>query len=432
MSAATTAKDQQLRGLIQQTERTIAAGQIAEARRMLASLEAAYPGHPLVLNVMGGLEMHSGNVAAARELIERATRADPRNPSLWINLASIHARAGATDAELAALEHALAIEPRHLAALLNKANALDRSGRTRAAATVYRNALKTIPPGTELPASMREAIEHATRAVAQNDSELERFLETRLGSVREQHPDADPSRFDHCIDALLGKRHIFTPEPTFLHFPKLPALEFYPRETFPWLDEFEAATAQIREEFERVFAQDSDSLEPYVAYPEGVPLDQWAKLNHSRAWSVFYLWREGHALPSHLERCPLTAQLLSKAPMVDVADHGPTAFFSILDAKAHIPAHTGVTNTRLTVHLPLVIPDGCRFRVGSDTREWRLNEAWIFDDTIEHEAWNDSAVPRAVLIFDVWNPFLSPAERDLVRAAVEGVRSFYKTGQTEG
>ena len=163
-----------------------------------------------------------------------------------------------------------------------------------------------------------------------------------------------------------------------------------------------------------MFAEDAASLEPYVAYPQGVPLDQWAELNHSRRWSVFYLWRDGKPVADHLRRCPRTAQLLAQLPLLDIAGYAPTVFFSILDAKSHIPAHTGVTNTRVIVHLPLIVPPACRFRVGSTTREWRPGEAWVFDDTIEHEAWNDSDVPRAILIFDVWNPYLTAAERDLV------------------
>ena len=99
--------------------------------------------------------------------------------------------------------------------------------------------------------------------------------------------------------------------------------------------------------------------------------------------------------------------------------------FSILDAGTVIPPHTGVTNTRLTVHLPLIIPPNCAFRVGSETREWIPGKAWVFDDTIEHEAWNRSDMPRAVLIFDIWNPYLSEAERDLIRAATEVFGTYY-------
>ena len=66
------------------------------------------------------------------------------------------------------------------------------------------------------------------------------------------------------------------------------------------------------------------------------------------------------------------------------------------------------------MHLPLIVPPGCGFRVGGETREWREGEAFAFDDTIEHEAWNDSDQLRAVLIFDVWNPHLTELERNLL------------------
>jgi aspartyl/asparaginyl beta-hydroxylase (cupin superfamily) len=109
---------------------------------------------------------------------------------------------------------------------------------------------------------------------------------------------------------------------------------------------------------------------------------------------------------------------------VDIAGVGPSCMFSILSPQTRIPPHTGVTNTRLVVHLPLVIPPGCGFRVGSETREWKEGEAWVFDDTIEHEAWNQSEVPRAILIFDTWYPYLTPAERDLVRVTVAAVQEY--------
>jgi aspartyl/asparaginyl beta-hydroxylase (cupin superfamily) len=232
-------------------------------------------------------------------------------------------------------------------------------------------------------------------------------------------------RFDHCLDILLGKRRPYLPQPTFMYFPHLPAYEYYPRDLFEWLAEAEAAAPAIRAEFERVFAEDQDRLEPYVAYPDGVPLDQWKELNHSRRWSAFYLSREGKPFPEHEARCPQTMAMLAKVPRVDIRNHGPTAFFSILDAKCHIPAHTGATNTRLTVHLPLVLPGQCTFRVGSERREWRDGEAWVFDDTVEHEAWNESDAPRAILIFDVWNPYLTPSERALVTETTTAVEDFY-------
>lgn len=63
----------------------------------------------------------------------------------------------------------------------------------------------------------------------------------------------------------------------------------------------------------------------------------------------------------------------------------------------------------------MIVPDRCAFRVGGETREWRVGEAFVFDDTIEHEAWNDSDSIRAVLIIDVWNPYLTEVERTMLR-----------------
>jgi aspartyl/asparaginyl beta-hydroxylase (cupin superfamily) len=101
--------------------------------------------------------------------------------------------------------------------------------------------------------------------------------------------------------------------------------------------------------------------------------------------------------------------------------------FSILDARTRIPAHTGPVNTRLVVHLPLIVPQSCGFRVGGQRRDWEAGKAFVFDDSIDHEAWNDSDEPRAVLIFDIWSPFLSEAERELTRALTTRIGEYYGT-----
>jgi len=157
-----------------------------------------------------------------------------------------------------------------------------------------------------------------------------------------------------------------------------------------------------------------------------LPLRQWKELNHSRRWSAYFLCNQGRIEEPHLERCRRTAAVLARVPQVDIPGRGPTAFFSILDAHTRIPPHTGVTNTRVTVHLPLIVPPGCGFRVGGETREWQVGTGWVFDDTIEHEAWNDSDVPRAILIFDVWNPELTPLERDLVRETTVALSKYHE------
>lgn len=416
-------EERRVRALLEQSERASTAGDRPTSKRLLSEARQLAPEHPMVLNLAGIHALNEGRAEEAEAQFRRALAQDERNPALWINLAAALKRMQRTQEEEAALDGALKLEPRNLVALLGKGALLERRGDKRAAAMIYANALKTLQPGRALPESLRPVIVAADRAVVENAKAVQQFLDQRLATLRSERP-AQP-RFEQALGALLGRQRIFYPQPTQMHFPKLPALEFFPRESFPWLPILEAGVADLREEFEQVFREDQDRLEPYIAYEEGVPLDQWRDLNRSRRWSAFFLWRDGKPVPENLARCPRAAALLAKLPLHDVPGFAPTAFFSILDAHTHIPAHTGVTNTRTTVHLPLVLPGRCRFRVGSETREWRAGEAWVFDDTIEHEAWNDSDHPRAILIFDAWNPFLNEEERALVRKTMPALAEYY-------
>jgi aspartyl/asparaginyl beta-hydroxylase (cupin superfamily) len=264
--------------------------------------------------------------------------------------------------------------------------------------------------------------------VAANDKELEEFLEQRLAGLRERFKDEPLQRFERCLETLLRKKPVYRPQPSFMYFPRLPALEFYERSDFPWLDSIEAATDEIRSELINVLQEGPSVLKPYVDIPAGMPLDQWRELNQSRRWGVYYLWQEGVAIEEHISRFPRTVAALEAWPRCEVPGCSPTAVFSILDAKTRIPAHTGVSNTRLIVHLPLIVPPGCGFRVGAEQREWHPGHAFVFDDTFEHEAWNDSDVPRAVLILDIWSPHLSRAERELVSRVSGDVSEFYGSG----
>ncbi len=413
--------------MIQASQAAGAAGRTTEADQLLARVAQLAPAHPAVLNELGTRMMQRGEPAKAYELFQRATQADPNHPNLWSNLAtSLHALDRLPE-ELDAIERALALEPRHLAALLQKGTLFEQTGDPRNAARAYRNALAVLPSGASPPATVSAMIEHARAVIASDDTALAAAIEERLAPIRERHGPAQYRRVEHCVDLLTGRRTRFNPQPTFMYFPEIPAVEFFDRADFPWLDAIEAASDEIRAELMSVLVADREGLEPYVAYREGTPLNQWKELNKSRRWSAYFLWNQSMPQEAHLARCPRTAEVLRGAPQCDVAGRGPTAFFSVLDAATRIPPHTGVTNTRSIVHLPLIVPPGCGFRVGAETREWVPGRAFVFDDTIEHEAWNDSSELRAVLILDLWNPFLSAAEREMVTALTSGVGRFYGT-----
>ena len=139
-------------------------------------------------------------------------------------------------------------------------------------------------------------------------------------------------------------------------------------------------------------------------------------------WGAFYLWRDGEPVEDNLALFPKTRAALQPVPFAKVEGMSPNVLFSRLRPGAAIPPHNGFVNTRLICHLPLIVPEGCGFRVGSQTRPWVEGELMVFDDSIEHEAWNRSDRERVVLLFEIWRPELSEEERALVAALLAAIR----------
>jgi aspartyl/asparaginyl beta-hydroxylase (cupin superfamily) len=418
-----TPEDSQVEALLAAADRAGAAGQQQMSAELLHQAESLAPEHPLVLNVRGMRALQSRDAKLARELFQRAVERGLSTPTAWLNLAMACRASKDAEAELQALDHALNLDPYFFLALLQKATLLERLGRHTQAASVFQAFLVCVPESARQSPGMQTALAHARRVIDARGTQLEAVLRTRMADARSRWP-LPQQRVDHCLDVLLGRQRVYVQQPTFLHFPFLPAIQFHDRAAFPWLEAVEAATDAISLEFEQLLVGGLDGFVPYISHPPGAPLNQWQELNHSRRWSALHLWRDGNALQEPLARCPNTAAVLASLPLANIPAHAPTAFFSVLEPHTRIPPHTGVTNVRLVTHLPLRIPPGCAFRVGSETREWQRGRAWVFDDTIEHEAWNHSAEPRAILIFDIWNPYLSEAERELVSLAIEAVGEF--------
>lgn len=380
----------------------------------------------LVRDAMSALQ--SGDYARAMAALDEAAKLDPSDPDIPLNRALALRMRGDLAGALRALDAALAIEPYSFLALVSKATVIEQMGKPRAAAKVFRNALKIAPPDAALPAHLKPVVEHARQAVARNTQAMNAFLRAQTASLRAKHGDADLSRFDECLDIFSGVKKAYVQEPLFLTFPKLPPLTFYPRAHFPWMEALEAQTDIIRDELIAQLKVYWDKFHPYMQLPPGAPVNQWAALNHSPDWSTLHLWRDGARIAENCALFPKTTAILESLPMADQPGYAPTAMFSVLQPRTTIPPHTGSSNTRLIAHLPLIIPEGCRFRVGNDTRPWVTGESFVFDDTIEHEAWNDSDKLRAVLIFDVWNPLLTAAERELVSAMTTALNAYDAAG----
>ena len=390
-------------------------GQLNRAIHVLETLLGQFPKHAQALNMLGLALLRHGDPLRARDILSQATAADPGAPSLWLNLAQAQRQLKDSDGERQSLTAAIDRDPYLLIAHVRKAE-LHSSLKEEAYALQAWQAVLTICDNDPQPSeAIRHLIQRANAyiepRVAQMAAEMQRGLEKARAKVE----TAATRRFDAAVDHAMGKRPIYLSQSSGLHFPFLPADEFFPRESFPWIGALEAATNDIRREFEAALNTDGEGFAPYVDQPTGAATNVWSELSRSTRWSAYYLWRYGIRSDNACLQCPMTAKALEALPRADQPNRAPTAFFSLLAPGTRIPPHTGVSNTRAIVHLPLVVPPECGFRVGGETRQWRVGEAFAFDDTIEHEAWNDSDEYRAVLIFDVWNPYLSSTERELLK-----------------
>jgi ornithine lipid ester-linked acyl 2-hydroxylase len=185
---------------------------------------------------------------------------------------------------------------------------------------------------------------------------------------------------------------------------------FFPLERFPWVPHIEAHWMEIREELERV-------LEDHAGLPnfQDISKDQ-IEITDDDRWKTFFLYGYGFKAKLGIEMCPRTAALMEQIPGMT------TAMFSILSPHKHILDHRGPYKGVLRYHLGLIVPrdaEACRIRVGEDIRHWDEGKSMIFDDTFNHEVWNDTDETRVVLFVDVLRPLPFPESainRLIVRA----------------
>jgi aspartate beta-hydroxylase len=373
----------------------------------------------------GADALRRGDARKARESFERIISAGQGDASSCLGLAYACRGLGDKSAALAAVDRALALEPRNLRALILKGDCCAELGDSRAASSFYQFAVQAAPPTTQLPADLRAELIRAQNMCTRYAAQFETFLRDRL-AAKGFLGQPVASRFEQSLDIMLGKKKIYVQQPHTYFFPELPQIQFYDRKAFAWLDRVEAATPEIRAELLEIMKNES-SFVPYVQGDPRRPRKEQDGLTGNPDWSAFYLWKDGDMIRENLARCPHTVAALDAVPLARVTNRSPSVLFSLLRPGARIPPHCGLINTRLICHLPLIVPPGCAFRVGNDVREPVEGKAWVFDDTIEHEAWNQSTQTRVILLFEIWRPELTEEERALVAGMFEAIDAY--TGQ---
>ena len=359
----------------------------------------------------------AGDFNTAEHLLLQASEAAPEDFALFMKIAALQRGTGRPQQALATVHRALSLKPLDFTALLLRASLLQRLNEP-GAGEAWAHALAQKPAG-DIPPYLHQVVTEAEARVEKWTAERETKMAAAMQGAEAVADPAGRQGIQRFSTNVLRRTRPYHSEPTHFHFPGLAEREFLPRRLFPWIEALERETEAIAAEMLAVMAAERAELVPYVQYAEHLPLDQWRELNNNRDWTAIHLLRNGEMVTANAELCPRTMSVLAQCDQPFIRGGSPNAMFSLLAPATHIPPHVGVNNTRLVCHLPLIVPDGCWFRVGAETRFWRPGEAFVFDDTIEHEALNPSDQLRVVFIFDVWHPDLSENERQAVTALIE-------------
>lgn len=368
----------------------------------------------------GAAALQAGRAKDARDLFERVTASGRASVQVWMLLAQANRVLGDTSAQEAAVDAVLAREAGNIRALIWKGDCRAASD-MRAATSFYDRALR-LADGQALPGDLTAELDRASAATRAAGAAYTAHMDGWL-TAQGLPADARSPRFREALDILSGAKQIFHQQPRTFYFPGLPQRQYYEREEFDWVPALEAHTDAMRAELSAMLT-DRAGFRPYLVDSPGRPRTEFHGLTDNPDWSTLHLWEKGEAVADNVARAPRTFDAMLRVPLCDIAPRAPTIMFSLLKGGARIPAHTGEINTRLICHLPLVVPPGCGFRVGNEVRDWQVGKLLIFDDTIEHEAWNDSSEDRVVLIFDVWRPELTEDERGAVRTMFAGIDAY--------
>jgi aspartate beta-hydroxylase len=407
-------------------------GRIPEAEAAFSRVLEASPHHVEALNVLALSALRGGRVPQALDLLHRAALADPRDAVTQLHLGRAFDAAGDIAAALQAYEAAVRLRPDFSVARLYWAASLERANRIDRAVVQYVRALEDAqksgrwlkPEST--PPALRQLVEHAVATVRENRNlafaSLFEPLVNRFGKN-------SLARVAQALRIYFKQEAAVFPDPrqrpTFLFVPGLPAAPYLDRALFPWIGDLEAETANVQAELgrllpdsrgrERVF--DTAELEQANLRGDGI----------APSWTGYYFYRYGLRREDNCGACPHTARALESIPLSRVRAHGPEVLFSVFTPGTHLLPHRGVTNTRLVGHLPLVIPENCALKVGGELHAWAEGRVVIFDDTYEHEAWNRSSSIRVVMIFDIWNPYLTEVERLAFADLIAAIGDFRET-----
>lgn len=403
-------------------------GRLAQADAAYVALLEASPRCAPAAHALARLAFRRGDTAGAMQLLRQAAAGDGADPIVTIDLAVALAGQGDAEEAVRSLEAAVEQQPGHFEAWLLLGNLREELGQNGAAlAAWYRAVTGAQRSGLWIderstPPRLLSAV---TQAIARiRDGRRELFLGS-YDDLRQRHGAAALQRVDRAIAGYLretadGSSPDPRQRPRFLYFPGLPPGPYHDPMAQPWAPHLVAAFQDIRAEALAVLHEPAGDLQPFVETRPGDRMNDFVAGSGERpAWDAFFFYRHGQRFDAHHRRCPKTSATLESIELCRIDGQAPEICFSVMAPGTHILPHYGTTNTRLVMHLPLLVPAGCALNViDAGEHAWIEGQPMMFDDTFQHEAWNRSALPRVVLLMDCWSPYLTPVEKDALRAFV--------------
>ncbi len=353
-----------------------------------------------------------------------AALSTPSDPRVAMLLGEAARHAG-NDALLSqAADQLLALDASAIRPLIWKGDVEVRAQNQRRASQFYAAALVRAE-GKTLQPSLALDVQRVRSVQTDLQLRLAEFLDHYLSDHGVPESKRSP-RVQKSLRILSGRDEAIMDlqQPLMHYVPDLPQVAWYERAMFAWAADLENQTADIRAELISVL-QGAPAFAPYIEGDTHGPARNYQGLLNNPAWSAYYLWRDGAPVPENIARCPITAAALARVPRPQFPGRAPTAMFSLLEPRTHIPAHRGMLNARLIGHLPLIVPPECAMRVGPETRAWQEGVLTIFDDSVEHEAWNNSDETRVVLLFDIARPELTDDEQHAIALCFAAVDAYH-------
>lgn len=411
-------------------------GQALQAEALFRHLLERHPDHPDLLTELASLALLRDDITRAQRMLQRALRGEPQHVEAALELARLLARKGEAQDARQVLEACLRVAPRAhpevpmawlmLGALRDALD--DGEGAARAWHTALERARARgrwqTPEDT--PEPLRQPLE-AARLRAREAREA--WLDAAIAPLRARASAESLVRIDEAKAVLLGRSDRHPPHPRqrpkFLYVPGLPSQPYLDPDLMPWASRLRKAFVPIRQEALQVL-REREGLAGFIDVRPGDRIENYLGGSAERpAWDAFFFYRHGKRYDANHARCPVTSEVLESLDLFRLEGQAPEICFSVLAPHTTIRPHHGVSNVRLVMHLPLIVPADCALNlVDVGEHAWREGELVLFDDTFEHEAWNRSAQPRVVLLMDCWNPHLSGLEREAVTALIQASSAF--------